>query len=426
MAEALLASLPTADIHARPSQLCRACGTELRHVFVDLGMSPVSNAMRQPWQVRESEPFYPLRAYVCGTCKLVQIEDVHRAEEHFHDAYTYFSSYSQSWLQHAEHYVAMMMDRFGFQAGSRVVEVASNDGYLLQYFKARGVPVLGIDPAANCAEVAERKRGIPTLVRFFGEETARDVAKSGKADLIVANNVLAHVPDINDFAAGFKVLLAERGVVTLEFPHLLQLIEARLFDTIYHEHYSYLSLLAVERLLGRHGLEVFDLEELATHGGSLRLFVGHAGHAEAASKRLKLFRTREAAARLDDLSTYAAFAETVRGAKRALLSCLIALKEKGHSIVGYGAPAKGNTLLNYCGIGRDFLDYTVDASPHKQGLLLPGTGIPVYAPSHIFETRPDYVLILPWNLKDEIMAQLATIRTWGGRFILPLPAPQVI
>ncbi len=405
---------------------CRACGTPLTHVFVDLGMSPVSNAMRKPSEAHTAEAFYPLRTFVCASCKLVQIDDVQPAETHFHGSYTYFSSYSDSWVEHARRYAEAMIARFALTPASKVVEVASNDGYLLQHFKGRGIPVLGIDPAANCAEVAERERAIPTLVRFFGVATAQEVAALGQADVIAANNVLAHVPDINDFVAGLKILLKAGGVITVEFPHLLRLIEAKYFDTIYHEHYSYLSLLAVERLFARHGLHVFDVEELTTHGGSLRIYAGHADLAPPPSDRLVAFRAKEAAAGLDELSTYGSFAADVRRAKRALLSRLIALKEQGARIVAYGAAAKGNTLLNYCGIRGDFIDYTVDASPHKQGLLLPGTAIPVYAPARIFETRPDYVLILPWNLKDEIMAQMDGIRAWGGQFIVPLPEPEIL
>jgi SAM-dependent methyltransferase len=421
------ASAPTSAETAHSRVLpCRSCGTPLKHVFVDLGMSPVSNAMRLPSEEHLAEPFYPLRTFVCEACKLVQIEDVQPAETHFHGSYTYFSSYSKSWLEHARRYAEMMTARFGLGPASKVVEVASNDGYLLQYFKAAGIPVLGIDPAANCAEVAERERGVPTLVRFFGAKTATEVAGAGKADVIAGNNVLAHVPDINDFVSGLKILLKDGGVITIEFPHLLRLIEAKYFDTIYHEHYSYLSLLAVERLFARHGLQVFDCEELPTHGGSLRIFAGHAGKAAGASDRLVAFRAREATAGLDNLSIYSSFAADVRHAKRALLSTLIGLKDKGARIVAYGAAAKGNTLLNYCGIRGDFLDYAVDASPHKQGLLLPGTALPVHAPERIFETKPDYVLILPWNLKDEIIGQMAGIRAWGGQFIVPLPEPQII
>lgn len=382
--------------------------------------------MRRPEDVREPESFYILRTFVCDQCKLVQIEDVQPAETHFHGSYTYFSSFSKSWVEHAKRYAEMMIDRFKLGGQSRVIEVASNDGYLLQHFKAQGVPVLGIDPAANCAEVAQRERGIPTLVAFFGRKTATEVAGEGKADVIAGNNVLAHVPDINDFVGGLKILLKDTGVITIEFPHLLRLIEASYFDTIYHEHYSYLSLLAVERLFASHGLAVFDLEELTTHGGSLRIFAGHDGSTPSASDRLKEFRAREAAAGLDDLASYRSFAAKVRHAKRELLSCLIGLKEKGASIVAYGAAAKGNTLLNYCGIRSDFIDYAVDASPHKQGLLLPGTGIPVHAPARIFETKPEFVLILPWNLKDEIIGQMDGIRAWGGRFIIPLPEPKIV
>ena len=406
---------------------CRACGALLEQVFVDLGVSPISNALRRADQSGEAERFYPLRTFVCGDCKLVQIQDVESREAHFHGDYTYFSSYSTSWLAHAEAYVAMMVERFGVGDTAQVVEAASNDGYLLQYFRRRGVPVLGVDPAANCARVAERERGVPTHVGFFGAALASRLVAEGKAaDLAVANNVLAHVPDINDFVEGFRILLKPRGVATFEFPHLMRLIEANYFDTIYHEHYSYLSLLAVERLFARHGLYVFDLEELTTHGGSLRLFAGHAGAHGAASARVEAFRAREAGAGLGGLAAYADFAERVRATKRAFLKLMIGLKDQRASIVAYGAAAKGNTLLNYCGIRGDFIDYVVDANPHKQGLFLPGSGIPVVEPGRIFETRPDYVLILPWNLKDEIIGAAGAIRDWGGRFILPLPEPIIV
>ena len=408
------------------SLVCRSCGAPLSVLFVDLGMSPISNAMRAPEHAGQAERFFPLRTFVCGVCKLVQIEDVASREEHFHGDYTYFSSYSASWLAHARAYAEMMTKRFALSPESLVVEVASNDGYLLQYFKAAGIPVQGIDPADNCAEAA-RERGVPTLTRFFGAELAGDLCAEGRlADVIAANNVLAHVPDINDFVSGFKGLLKPGGVITVEFPHLLRLIEANYFDTIYHEHYSYLSLLAVERLFARHGLEVFDLEELTTHGGSLRIFAGHTGAHPGPSSTLAAFRAREAAAGLDDLAAYATFADNVRATKRALLELLIRIKNDGKSIAAYGAPAKGNTLLNYCGIRTDFIDYAVDANPVKQNMLLPGTGVPVFAPEHIFKTRPDYVLILPWNLKDEIVGQMAAIRDWGGQFILPLPHPVVL
>jgi SAM-dependent methyltransferase len=390
-------------------------------------MSPIANAMRRMDHSGDAELFYPLRTFVCSICKLVQIEDVQTREAHFHGDYSYFSSYSTSWLRHAEAYVGMIIERFGIKPSSRIIEVASNDGYLLQYFKARGVPVLGIDPAANCAEVALAKHGIETLTRFFGTALARELAADGcGADLIVANNVLGHVPDLNDFVGGLRILLKPSGIATIEFPHLLRLIEANYFDTIYHEHFSYLSLLAIERLFARHSLSVFDLEELTTHGGSLRVYVCHAGTYGPATDRTTAFRQREAAAGLDELATYSHFADNVRATKRKLLKLLIDVKERGHTIAGYGAPAKGNTLLNYCGIRNDFLDYTVDANPHKQGLALPGSGLPVYAPERIFETNPDYVFILPWNLKDEIIGQLADVRKWGGRFILPLPEPIIV
>lgn len=406
---------------------CRACAAPLTESFVDLGMSPISNAMRRPDQADRPEKFYPLRAFVCSECRLVQLQDFCAADELFDETYTYFSSYADSWLRHASDYAAMMTDRFKLGSNSHVVEVASNDGYLLQYFKQRGIPVLGIDPAANVAAVAEKERGIPTRVCFFGVETAKTLRAEGiTADVIAGNNVLAHVPDINDFVAGLKILLAPTGVVTIEFPHLLRMIEANYFDTIYHEHYSYLSLLAVERLFKRHGLAVFDTEELTTHGGSLRLFAAHdnTNHGETAA--LKAFRRRELDAGLASPQVYAAFAAQVRQCKRDLLTCLIDLKAQGKSIVAYGAPAKGNTLLNYCGIGRDFLDYAVDRSPHKQNMLLPGTGIPVHAPERIFETKPDYVLILPWNLKTEITESMAGIKDWGGKFIVPLPHAAIV
>ena len=388
---------------------------------------PIANAMRLPSQAGEAESNYPLRTFVCALCKLVQIEDVQTREAHFHAEYTYFSSYSTSWLKHAERYVDLMTARFAIGRASQVIEVASNDGYLLQYFKARGVPVLGIDPAANCAEVASSKYGVETITRFFGVDLARELTVAGRAaDLIVANNVLGHVPDLNDFVEGLRILLKSDGVVTIEFPHLLQLIEKNYFDTIYHEHFSYLSLLAIERLFSCHGLMVVDLEELPTHGGSLRIFLRHVQTKEAATPRVHAFRAREATAGLNDLAAYSTFADNVRATKRKLLKLLIEIKDRGHRIAGYGAPAKGNTLLKYCGVRGDMIDFTVDANPHKQGLALPGSGIPVYEPQRIFEVKPDYVLILPWNLKDEIMEQLAGVRAWGGRFILPMPEPALL
>jgi len=356
----------------------------------------------------------------------VQLPEEERPEAIFSD-YAYFSSYSESWLAHAKAYTQAMTARFGLGAASQVIEIASNDGYLLQYFAEKAIPVLGIEPAANVAAVAIAK-GIASRVQFFGVRTARELAAEDlRADLLLGNNVLAHVPDINDFVAGMKIALKPGGVITMEFPHLLQLMQHNQFDTIYHEHFSYLSLTTVEKVFAAHGLALFDVEELPTHGGSLRIY---AAHREDTSKehcaRLPALKAREAAAGLADLSTYAAFAEQVRETKRALLEFLIAAKRSGKRVAGYGAPAKGNTLLNYCGIREDFLDYTVDRSPHKQGRFLPGTRVPIHAQEKLRETRPDYVLILPWNLKDEITAQMAHIREWGGKFVVPIPRVEVL
>lgn len=401
---------------------CRFCATPLSHLFADLGQSPISNAMRRPQDIDQPEPFYPLRAFVCEKCKLVQLQDFHVADALFTEDYTYFSSFSTSWLKHAETYAAAMIKRFGLGPASKVVELASNDGYLLRWFKDQGVPVLGVEPSANTAAAALKNHGIQSVVKFFGKQTAAEMLADGHgADLMAANNVLAHVPDINDFVGGVAILLKKTGAITFEFPHLLRLIEQNQFDTIYHEHYSYLSLLAVERILKAHGLVVFDVEQLPTHGGSLRVFAAHEGHKFAVGDGVVKVRTDEAAAGFDSLKAYADFGEKVRATKRALLKYLIAQKEAGRTIVGYGAPAKGNTLLNYCGVKTDFLDYTVDRSPHKQGMFLPGTAIPVAAPERIFETKPDVVLILPWNLKDEVVEQMSEIRKWGGKFVVPIP-----
>jgi 2-polyprenyl-3-methyl-5-hydroxy-6-metoxy-1,4-benzoquinol methylase len=405
---------------------CRFCGSTLQHTFVDLGMSPVSNAYLRFEQLNQMEPFYPLHARVCDQCFLVQIEQFEHPEKIFGD-YAYYSSYSESWLSHARGYAERAIERFHLNTESLVVEVASNDGYLLQYFQQKGIPVLGVEPARNVAEAA-RKKGIRTVSKFFGLETARELqAARQQADLIVANNVLAHVPDIRDFVSGLKLALKPRGIITAEFPHLLRLIEGNQFDTIYHEHFSYFSFLTAEEIFRKHGLRVFDVEELPTHGGSLRLY---ACHEEAPSPPIAcgvlLLREQEIAAGIRDLETYARFGESVRETKRSLLDLLIRLKREAKSVVGYGAPAKGNTLLNYCGIGKDFLDYTVDISPHKQNHFLPGTHIPIYAPERIRRTQPDYILLLPWNLRDEIIEQLADIREWGGRFIVPIPRAEVV
>ena len=405
---------------------CRFCGSPLQQTFVDLGMSPLSNSYLRPAQLGQMEPFYPLHARVCGQCFLVQIEQFETPESIFGD-YAYFSSFSESWLDHACKYAESVTERFHLNEKSLVVEVASNDGYLLQYFQAAGIQVLGVEPARNVAETAVKK-GIRTLTKFFGTVTARELcAAGGQADLVIGNNVLAHVPDLNDFVAGLAMVLKPDGIVTVEFPHLLRLMEGNQFDTIYHEHFSYFSFITADNLFGKHGLTVFDVEEIPTHGRSLRLYAcrSESGGRNVSPKVAEL-REHELAAGMCKLETYSSFGERVRDTKRALLDLLIGVKRESKSVVGYGAPAKGNTLLNYSGIGRDFLEYTVDISPHKQGHFLPGTHIPIYHPEMIRRTRPDYVLILPWNLEHEITAQLADIRQWGGRFVIPIPAPRVI
>ncbi len=405
---------------------CRFCGTALRRSFVDLGRSPLSNSFLAADQIRLMEPHYKLHAYVCESCLLVQLEAFETAESIFSD-YLYFSSYSDLWLRHAEAYAERMTGELGLGPGSLVVEVASNDGYLLQYFQRRDVAVLGVEPAANVARVAEAK-GIPTEIAFFGQATARLLAETGRAaDLICANNVLAHVPDLNDFVAGLRILLKPGGTITVEFPHLLSLIAERQFDTIYHEHFSYFSLLVVDKVFARHGLRVFDVDRLPTHGGSLRI---HARHAEYASRvrtdRFDAVLADERAAGLDDLATYDRFAETVIDVKCQVLEFLLTARREGRLVVGYGAPAKGNTLLNYCGVGPELLRFTVDRSPHKQGRYLPGVQIPIFAPERILQARPDYVFILPWNLKDEIIDQMRAVRDWGGRFVVPIPRMRVL
>ena len=397
---------------------CRLCGAPLEHVVADLGVSPVANDFVCEEDLGRMEPFYPLCALVCARCLLVQLEAFEPPEQIFSDDYAYFSSYSTGWLDHARRYTDATVERFGLDESSKVVEIASNDGYLLQYFVERGIGVLGVEPTANTAAVAIAK-GIPTEIRFFGLDTAVDLRADHAADLLIANNVLAHVPDLNDFVAGLAALLAREGVLTIEFPHLLRLLEEAQFDTIYHEHYSYFSLLTVTRALERHGLAIFDVEELPTHGGSLRIYAGH--EPREPGERVLELRARERAAGLEELATYLAFADCVRREKREIVRFFIEQKEAGVSIAGYGAPAKGNTLLNYCGIGRDFIDYTVDLNPHKQGRYLPGTRIPVRDPDEIRRRQPDLVFILPWNLRGEVMEQLSFVRDWGGRFAARSP-----
>lgn len=404
---------------------CRFCSAPLTTVFADLGMSPLANAFVARDDASEPETFFPLQVYVCDACKLVQARDVETPGAIFSD-YAYFSGFSQSWLAHSERYAAAMIERFGLSEASKVVEVASNDGYLLQYFQRAGLPVLGVEPAANVAAVAQR-RGIPTQVRFFGRKTARDLVTQGhSADLIAANNVIAHVPDLNDFVAGFELLLKPEGVLTLEFPHLLRMLVDNQFDTIYHEHFSYFSFLVIERVLAAHGLAVFDVERLPTHGGSLRVYAGHAGaEGREPSEAVLALRREEEAFSLDRIDAYTGFAERIARAKCALLNFLIDARRAGKRVAAYGAPAKGNTLLNYCGVGPELVAFTVDRSPHKQGRLLPGTRIPVKSPDAILAEKPDFLLILPWNLKGEIMQQMASLRDWGGRFVVPIPEVEV-
>ena len=404
---------------------CRFCDAPLQHTFVDLGMSPLCETYLRADQIDEMERFYPLHVRVCDRCFLVQLEAYVGGEDIFTE-YAYFSSYSDSWLAHAKRYTEQMIDQLRLTADSQVVEVASNDGYLLQYFVQRAIPALGIEPAANVAKVAESK-GVRTLVKFFGRDTARDLVAQGvRADLLLGNNVLAQVPDLNDFVAGMKILLAPRGVITMEFPHLMRLVSERQFDTIYHEHYSYFSFITARDIFAAHGLTLFDVEEIPTHGGSLRIYGRHAeDETKPVTRRAAELLTREETAGIRNLDYYASFAELVKETKRRLLDLLIRLRREGKTVVGYGAPGKGNTLLNYCGIRTDFLDYTVDRNPYKHGRFTPGTHIPIFPTERIRETRPDYVLILPWNLQEEIMAQHGYIREWGGQFIVPIPEARV-
>lgn len=394
--------------------------------MADLGCTPISNDFLTPERVDGPEPYFPLRALVCRQCRLVQLQDFFGASDLFREDYLYFSSFSSAWLAHSQRYAQDMVSRFGLTQTSQVVEIASNDGYLLQYFHDQGVPVLGVEPCRSVADAAIAK-GIPTEVRFFGTEFAQTLADQGRqADLMAANNVLAHVPDINDFVAGFKRLLKPEGVATFEFPHLLNLIRLAQFDTIYHEHFSYLSLTSAMHVFSAAGLRIFDVERLETHGGSLRLYVCHAQSGRPQSPAVEVLHAEEVEAGLEQDDVYLSYGQFVRETKRSLLSLLIEIKRAGKTIVGYGAPAKGNTLLNYCGIGRDMLEFTVDRSPHKQGLFLPGTRLPIYAPEVIDEVRPDYLLILPWNLEQEITRDLARIREWGGKFIVPIPTARVV
>jgi SAM-dependent methyltransferase len=414
-------SLSTTVKKSMKDKACRFCGAILHQTFVDLGMSPLCESILSAEQLNQMEPFYPLHVYVCEQCFLVQLEEYVSPEEIFTE-YDYFSSYATSWLQHAKNYSELMIDRFGLNQQSNVIEVASNDGYLLQYFVEKKIPVLGIEPAKNVAKVAMEK-GIPTLTEFFGSEWAQRLAHEGKqADLILGNNVLAQVPDLNDFVEGLKILLKPSGVITIEFPHLSRLIEENQFDTIYHEHFSYFSFFSAEKIFAAHGLRLFDVDELPTHGGSIRIYACHDNEdAKPVSEKVKELKGREIRDGVAKLEYYENFSEQVKETKRKLLSFLIETKRAGKTIVGYGAAGKGNTLLNYCGIRTDFIDYLADRNPYKHGMYTPGTHIPIYSPEKILETRPDYVFILPWNLKSEIIEQLSYIREWEGKFIVPIP-----
>lgn len=407
---------------------CRFCRAPLTQTFLDLGDQPLANSYLTKAQLESGkEGFYPLHTRVCGTCFLVQADDPVAADAIFDEGYAYFSAYSESWVAHAKRYAEAMAARFGLGPQSLVIEVASNDGYLLQHFKAMGVPVLGIEPTANTAEVAIKERGVPTEVTFFNDATGRDLKARGiAADLMAGNNVLAHVPDIGDFVAGFQHVLKPEGVLTFEFPHLLNLIEKVQFDTIYHEHYSYLSLLAVEKVLRANGLRPFDVELLATHGGSLRLFCAHEASSHQETQSLRDLRARELAARLDQPAGYEGFAARVEEVRHGFLDFLAKAKAEGKTVAAYGAAAKGNTFLNYAGVTPADIVAVFDANPHKQDRFLPGTHIPIHAPAAIADFKPDYVVILPWNLKDEIMGQLAYIRDWGGRFVTAAPDTKVV
>ncbi len=405
---------------------CRFCSRSLHHKVVDLGSAPLSQSFLSPDQLDSMEPFYPLNVWVCDSCYLVQLNEYVSANEIFEE-YAYYSSFSDAWLRHAADYVAMITDRLQLDSSSSVVELASNDGYLLKNFVDAGIPCLGIEPAANVA-VAAVELGVPTDVSFFGSAKAAELREGGlSADLVLGNNVLAQIPDLNDFVSGITTILAPQGTVTIEFPHVLQLLEQNQFDTIYHEHFCYFSLKSAEAIFAAHGLTIFDVEELWTHGGSLRIYARHTtGDDRPVTGAVHQLRAREQAAGLDDLTTYTRFEEQVRETKRQLLEVLIEAKREGKRIAAYGAPAKGNTLLNYCGIREDFIDFAVDRNPYKIGRFLPGTRIPVHHPQRLDDEQPDLVLILPWNLTDEIVEQLSHVRAWGGQFIVPVPAAQVI
>lgn len=404
---------------------CRSCGKALEHVVVDLGVSPLSNRYLRDEDLEGLEPFYPLKLRVCDACWLVQIPEFVPPSDIFRD-YAYFSSFSDSWLAHCRNYVDMIVERLALSSDSQVVELASNDGYLLQYFIEKNIPALGIEPAANVAEAAVKK-GVPTLSEFFGRKFAETLVTLGKsADLVIANNVLAHVPDLNDFLAGIRMILKPGGVLTGEFPHLMNMFEQGQFDTIYHEHFSYFSLIGMENALKKHDLVLFDVEEVPTHGGSLRIYAGRREDAPVVTDAVERLRKTEIDKGYQTLGVYQAFRKRVETIKFDLLDFLIKARREGKKVAGYGAPAKGNSLLTYAGIRTDLLAFTVDRNPVKQGRYLPGVRIPIHGPDRILEERPDYVLILPWNLKREIIGQMAHIRDWGGKFVVPIPKLEVI
>ncbi len=405
--------------------ICRFCKSSLSEVFADLGISPLANSFLKSNMFEKKEPKYPLVAYLCSKCFLVQVPEFERPENIFTD-YAYFSSFSDTWLKHSENYANSVIQEFNFNDKSFVIEIASNDGYLLQFFRDRNIPVLGIEPAANVAKIAQ-ERGIPTLVKFFGTDTAMHIiSRNQKADLVIANNVLAHVPDLNDFISGMKQILKEDGIITIEFPHLLNLIKFNQFDTIYHEHFSYFSLLSLEMIFSRHGLTIFHVEEIPTHGGSLRVYLKHSDNQKfSIRKSVNSVIDKERKHGLDDILTYSSFANRINCIKENILKFFHNAKKENKKIVCYGAAAKGNTLLNYCGIGKEFIEYIVDKSPHKQGLFLPGTHIQVMNPNMVFETKPDYLIILPWNLKDEVMQQMNRIREWNGKFVVFIPKVEI-
>lgn len=405
---------------------CRFCNKPLTNIFVDLGITPLSNSFLKKEMLDNLEKKHPLCTYVCSNCFLVQLPEFENPENIFEE-YAYFSSYSSTWLHHAQDYVNMIIKKFGFNEKKLVIEIASNDGYLLQYFKEKDIPILGIEPAINVAKVAKQK-GIPTIIKFFSVDTANELKSEGKnADLIIGNNVLAHVPNLNGFVKGLKILLKPAGIITLEFPHLLQLIQKNQFDTIYHEHFSYFSLITAEKIFSFHGLTIFDVEEIPTHGGSLRIYVKHSDYDFiSVNQSVIILLEKEKLFGLENISTYTDFIKNVQIVKNKLYEFFINSKNSGKKIVCYGAAAKGNTLLNYCGIGNNFIDYIVDQNSYKQGLYLPGTHIPIKSPDEIQKTKPDYLVIIPWNLKDEIMEQMKYIRGWGGKFVIPIPEVKIL